>query len=110
MQFLSLLHTNNEFPLLLYYPCNTNRIHHIGTTMHTAELVRSYTALPVQAKKQVDDLIAFLQSQQATTQTSGIPAGFDLSNEPFIGLWRDREDMLDSTTWVRRAREQEWGQ
>jgi len=24
--------------------------------------------------------------------------------EPFVGFWRDREDMADSTAWVRRLR------
>lgn len=31
-----------------------------------------------------------------------------LREEPFVGMWRDREDMGDSTGWVRQAREREW--
>jgi AbrB family looped-hinge helix DNA binding protein len=31
-----------------------------------------------------------------------------LSEEPFVGMWRDREDMANSTEWVRQAREREW--
>jgi AbrB family looped-hinge helix DNA binding protein len=31
-----------------------------------------------------------------------------LQEEPFVGMWRDREDMADSTQWVRQAREREW--
>lgn len=31
-----------------------------------------------------------------------------LQEEPFVGMWRDREDMTDSTEWVRQAREREW--
>ena len=31
-----------------------------------------------------------------------------LTDEPFIGMWRDREDMQDSGAWVRRVRESEW--
>jgi len=30
-----------------------------------------------------------------------------LVDEPFIGMWRDREDMQDSSAWVRRVRESE---
>lgn len=26
----------------------------------------------------------------------------------FIGMWRDREEMQDSTQWVRAIRQQEW--
>jgi len=31
-----------------------------------------------------------------------------LADEPFIGMWRDREDMQDSSAWVRGIREREW--
>jgi hypothetical protein len=29
-----------------------------------------------------------------------------LAEDPAIGMWEDREDMKDSSTWVRRQREQ----
>jgi len=32
-----------------------------------------------------------------------------LSDEPFIGMWRGREDMRDSTAWVSSLRRREWG-
>jgi AbrB family looped-hinge helix DNA binding protein len=31
-----------------------------------------------------------------------------LSDEPFVGMWRDREDMADSSEWVRTTRQREW--
>ncbi|HEX3552513.1 MAG TPA: AbrB/MazE/SpoVT family DNA-binding domain-containing protein [Thermoanaerobaculia bacterium] len=31
-----------------------------------------------------------------------------LKDEPFVGMWRDREDMADSSEWVRTARQREW--
>ena len=31
-----------------------------------------------------------------------------LSAEPFVGMWRDREDMADSSEWVRATRQREW--
>ena len=31
-----------------------------------------------------------------------------LTKDPFVGMWRDREDMADSSAWVRRARQREW--
>jgi hypothetical protein len=33
----------------------------------------------------------------------------DFAAEPFFGMWADREDMADSTAWVRRQRD-EWQQ
>lgn len=32
----------------------------------------------------------------------------NLQDEPFIGMWKDREDMEDSSQWVRQIRQQEW--
>jgi AbrB family looped-hinge helix DNA binding protein len=31
-----------------------------------------------------------------------------LKEEPFVGMWQDREDMADSSEWVRRTRQREW--
>lgn len=31
-----------------------------------------------------------------------------LREEPFVGMWRDREDMADSNEWVRETRQREW--
>lgn len=35
--------------------------------------------------------------------------GQDFNSLPFFGMWADREEMQDSTAWVRQAREQ-WQQ
>lgn len=31
-----------------------------------------------------------------------------IENEPFIGMWRDREDMQRSSEWVRDLRQKDW--
>ena len=31
-----------------------------------------------------------------------------LETEPFVGMWRDRDDLKDSTAWVRGVRETHW--
>ena len=36
------------------------------------------------------------------------PVSLPLRNEPFIGMWKNREDMQDSSQWVRNTRQQEW--
>lgn len=33
-----------------------------------------------------------------------------LQNEKFVGMWQDRDEMTDSSAWVRQMRESEWGQ
>ena len=29
-------------------------------------------------------------------------------DEPFVGMWKDRQDLEDSTAWVRSIRHQHW--
>ena len=61
-------------------------------------LWRDLMALPPEAQRMVTDYIAELHRRYAQA-----PAGeaTDLCNEPFIGLWRDREDLED---FVKRAK------
>lgn len=33
---------------------------------------------------------------------------FSMENEPFVGMWQDREDLKDSSEWVRQHRHSEW--
>lgn len=35
-------------------------------------------------------------------------ANLEHFEEPFIGMWRDRDDMRDSSDWVRKTRNSEW--
>ena len=67
-----------------------------------------FNSLPEEAKRQVTDLIASLRRRYASTPERAKPSG-PLESEPFVGMWQDREDLTDSTAWVRAAREREWG-
>lgn len=56
------------------------------------------------------DFVAFLKVRYpsaAPVKTLKIRR-LKLTDEPFIGMWRDREDMRDSTAWVRSLRRREW--
>ncbi|RMF90342.1 MAG: DUF2281 domain-containing protein [Nitrospinota bacterium] len=57
----------------------------------------------------VADFIAFLRLryvQEPSEDASTLPP---LRDEPFIGMWRDRPDMANSSAWVRNVRTREWG-
>ncbi|HID89794.1 MAG TPA: DUF2281 domain-containing protein [Anaerolineae bacterium] len=57
----------------------------------------------------VADFIAFLRlryAQEPSEEVGPLPA---LEDETFIGIWRDRVDMTDSSAWVRTVRTREWG-
>jgi hypothetical protein len=64
-----------------------------------AKAWQEFAALPPEAQQQVIDFMAFLR-----TRHKGLGAdkeqGIDWGKEPFIGMWRDREDMEDSISWA----------
>ena len=71
-------------------------------------IVREIASLPPEAQKQVIDFVAFLRARYTTTPPVRKTRRTGLADEPFIGMWRNREDMQDSTTWVQGLRQHEW--
>jgi len=76
--------------------------------MENVNIVREIASLPPEAQKQVIDFVAFLRARYATTQPVRKTRRTRLADEPFIGMWRNREDMQDSTAWVQSLRQHEW--
>lgn len=67
-----------------------------------------FRVLPVDSQKQVADFIAFLQQQRKRSRPKREAKLPDLRDEPFVGMWRDREDMADSVAYVKNLRATEW--
>lgn len=76
--------------------------------METTNIVREMASLPPDAQKQVVDFVAFLKARYSSTPIIKRAKRTKLANEPFIGMWRTRKDMQDSTAWVRSVRQHEW--
>jgi Protein of unknown function (DUF2281) len=68
------------------------------------EKVRS---LPIEKQQEI---LNFADSLTQKSQAAVADPKTDWQNSPSIGMWKDREDMQDSTDWVRQTRKQEWGQ
>jgi hypothetical protein len=71
------------------------------------ELIRELASLPPEGQQEAADFIASLRDHY----TSSVPkegSERNLLDLEFVGMWRDREDMRDSTAWVRQLREHEW--
>lgn len=75
--------------------------------MKTTRIAQEITSLPPEAQRQVIDFVAFLKTRYLTWQMVRHEQTM-LVDEPFIGMWRNREDMQDSTAWVRNLRQCEW--
>ena len=74
--------------------------------MELGSLWRRLADLPEWARQEVADLIAELEKRHS--RSGGKPAEASLWEEPFVGIWKDHDDLSDATAWVRRLREQEW--
>ena len=70
--------------------------------MNTTQLLNDIEQLPPEAQHQIEDFIAFIKTRyQLTTKTK-------LSEEEFVGIWSNRQEMQDSTQWVKNNRQSEW--
>ena len=79
--------------------------------MTPQELLNEFLSLPAEAQRQVIDFIAFLRQRYAVVEPASESSDFDLINDSFIGMWsvgitrrRHRQDLADSTAWVRGVR------
>ncbi len=67
-----------------------------------------FSALPLDAQYQVIEFMTFLHTRY-TPKKSVKSKKPNLSDEPFVGMWKDRKEMQDSAAYVRKLRQQEWG-
>ena len=64
--------------------------------------------LPPGAKRQAQDFIDFLYQRYTLKESSKKPKNSKLSDNPFFGIWKDRQEMKDSTEWVNNVRKSQW--
>lgn len=74
--------------------------------MELKNLQQRLAALPEEAQREVAELIASLEARHTSPRPG---ATTSLRDEPFIGCWKGRDDLADSTAWVRHTRQREWG-
>ena len=77
--------------------------------MEQEKIFNDISNLPPEAQQQVADFIAFLRTRYKRSEQENQTIRINLVNEPFIGIWKDREDMHNSSKWLRNIREAEWG-
>ena len=76
--------------------------------MTDEEILREINSLPPEARRQLEDFIPFLRERYKDARPKNAPTS-ELKSEAFVGMWRDREDMRDSSSWVRNVRQSQWG-
>jgi mRNA-degrading endonuclease RelE of RelBE toxin-antitoxin system len=75
--------------------------------MSESTVSKKIKKLPPEAKQQAQDFVDFLYERYVKdgTKKSGKKSILESS---FFGMWKDREDMQDSTAWVRKVRKSQW--
>ncbi len=76
--------------------------------MDAAKIAREMASLPPEAQKEVIDFLAFVKARYPSSSAIKRLKRTELTKEPFVGMWRGRKDMEDSTAWVRHLRQCEW--
>lgn len=76
--------------------------------MKQDRLWREFNSLPPELQKQAAKFISSLRKRNAPPRLRKNGKRTSLASEPFIGLWRDREDLQESSAWVREIRRREW--
>jgi hypothetical protein len=76
--------------------------------MDTSRILQDIASLPTEAQRQVMDFVAFLKARYRPVADAPQAKRDKLDEEPFVGMWRDREDMRNSSEWVRQLRQREW--
>lgn len=73
--------------------------------MTNEELIKEIPNLPNEVKLRIEKIIdAFRKQTKRSDRSKRVP----LRDEPFVGMWADREDMNDSVEWVRNVRRTQW--
>jgi hypothetical protein len=77
--------------------------------MSEHHLVSEFLSLPPHEQQLVVDYIAFLKQKNGSVSSGeDSSGGGKITDDPFIGMWSDRQDMADSNEWVRMTRRREW--
>ncbi|MAO66661.1 MAG: DUF2281 domain-containing protein [Balneola sp.] len=73
--------------------------------MSEKELIKQLKKLPSEAQQEAADFVEFLSKKylQQSEETDSSKKESILESS-FRGMWKDREDMQDSTKWVRELR------
>lgn len=76
--------------------------------MSEATFSKKIKQLPPEAKKQAQDFVDFLYARYVKGEKTKKSDSKSVADSSFFGKWKGREDMKDSTKWVRTVRKSQW--
>lgn len=76
--------------------------------MTNEDLIKEIASLPDEARRRIENYISYMKGRYENVTKENKPS-LKLEDEEFVGMWADRDDMKDSTAWVRKIRREHWG-
>ena len=90
----------------------------MGPKIHDITTDELCDLISLTVRKTIEDMKHDVPAPNTAQDTQSIEkAGSDdetrkiapLKDEPFVGMWKDREDMADGAAWVKGLRQRQWG-
>ncbi len=75
--------------------------------MSESTVSNKFNKLPPEAKQQARDFVDFLYERYVKDETKKSTKKSILESS-FFGMWKAREDIQDSTAWVKKIRKSQW--
>lgn len=77
--------------------------------MSEKELIKQIRKLPTEAQQEAADFVEFLSKKYLQDSNENDSKGRkSILENSFRGIWKDREDLQDSTKWVGELRKSHW--
>lgn len=76
--------------------------------MSESTVTKKIKKLPPEAKKQAQDFVDYLYERYVKGEKSQKSNSKSIVESSFFGIWKDREEMEDSSEWVRDVRKSQW--
>ncbi len=76
--------------------------------MSEKELIKQLKRLPSEAQQEAADFVDFLYKKYIGQGKKRTESKKSILESSFRGIWKNREDMQDSTQWVRNIRKSRW--
>ena len=76
--------------------------------MTREELIKEFDLLPVNVRLRIEKIVADAHKKNGTAKINNSVSKTPLSEHPFVGMWKDREDMKEGgAAWVRKLRREQ---
>lgn len=71
-----------------------------------SKVIAKLEQLPESQQERIAKVL--LKEVEKEDLTSDSSVSFTLENQPFVGMWKERKEMENSSEWVRQLRRQQW--